>query len=259
MFPILTSLMRHRIGKTGDNGDLRARRPAATPKKRPRAGCPGGACRLMPAFPVRAFEAASSLTSSPNNIATGSLDVTHSRSRSQRRSIHPPASRIISRAGSAAADAGDPPQRHGFEIRRQQDFGRDDQGVPRGRRAWRGRLPTRARDRRATNRRSRRRAVAPDERGPHLSYRGRAGPGRTGPDAQRAPQGRARLCAVSRGANPTTRRAGSGQCRQAVGGACAACHAGERRAGSARYRAPDADHRGGLCRARGRQRRCRAH
>ncbi|WIG51851.1 MAG: Ribonucleotide reductase of class Ia (aerobic), alpha subunit [Afipia sp.] len=38
------SLVRFRIGKTGFNADLRARRPAATPKERPRAGCPAVAC-----------------------------------------------------------------------------------------------------------------------------------------------------------------------------------------------------------------------
>ena len=212
--------MRPRIGKTGYDDDLRARRPAATPKKRPRAGCPGGRLQSHAGALRRAFDAASPHDIQPQQHLRG-LPMSQSSQLDRPKPKPLPFSSCAPNRSaapdSAAADAGDPPQRHGFEIRRQQDFGRDDQGVPRGRGAHRGRLPPRARDRRATDRRSRRRAVAPDERGPHLSYRGRAGPGRTGLDAQRAPQGGARLCAVSRGAHPAARRAGSRQVRQAVG------------------------------------------
>ena len=59
----------------------------------------------------------------------------------------------------------------------------------------------------------------------------------------------------------TRQRAGqeAAKAAQAVGGPVAACHAGQRRAGPARYRAPDADHRRSLRRPRGRRAPRRAH
>ena len=252
LLPIFTSLMRRRaLGRPGNDDDLRARRPAATPKKRPRAGCPGGRLQIHAGVCRRAFDAASPKTSGLNNT-TGSADVRIFRShfsRSQNRSLVPVASRIARRAGRRASDAGDPPQRHGFEIRCQQDLGRDDQGVSRRRGPHRGGLAPGARGGGAVDRRGRRRAVAPDERRPHLSHRRRAGPGRTGADAQRAPQGGARLCAVPRRAHQAARRAGGRQIGQACGRTRAACDAGERHQSAARYRAARADRWRGLRRS----------
>src|SRR6476620_3602356 len=96
----------------------------------------------MPALAARAFDAASLLTSSPNNIS-GSVDVaTFSTrlARSQSRSLSPVASGTVDLGGGRAADAGDSPQRHGVKIWRQQDFGRDAQGVSRRRGPRRGGL-----------------------------------------------------------------------------------------------------------------------
>src|SRR5262245_2085652 len=51
--------MRPRIGKTGCDDDLQARRPAVTPKTRPRAGCPGGRVQPRAGASRRAYDAAS--------------------------------------------------------------------------------------------------------------------------------------------------------------------------------------------------------
>ena len=75
-------------------------------------------------------------------------------------------------------------------------------------------------------------------------------------DAQRAPQGRARLRAVSRGAHPAARRAGSRQTphsRRASLRLHVTLANGVQ--GPARHRAPGADHRRGLRRSRRRRRR----
>src|SRR5262245_16151434 len=103
----------------------------------------------MPAPGARAFDAASLMTSSPNNTS-GSNDVATlptRLARSQSRSLYPVAYGIVDPAGRRAADAGDSPQRHGFKIRRQQDLGRDDQGVSRRRGPHRGGFPPGTRSR----------------------------------------------------------------------------------------------------------------
>ena len=135
---------------------------------------------------------------------------------------------------------GHPPQWRRGRLRAIEDRGGDDQGVHCG--AWRagcciGRDPRAGREAHDQRRHG---AVASSAGRRHLSYRRRAGPGRTFADARRRARCRALLRAVSR-----TARAGAGRhaaghacrCRTAAGddrggASCSAGHAAHRGAGA---------------------------
>ena len=217
LLPIFTSLTRvMRIGKTGSDDDLRARRPAATPKNVHGRGVPAVACspcrRLPPAHSMQRPSGPAPTThgvcrcrpSQLVSLEASAAPFLQLRPESSSRAGGALPMQVIRRNGSVS-----PFDASKISVAMTKAFlaveGRRRRGVA-----------PRARDRRGADGRSRRRADAPDQRRPHLPHRGRPGSGRAGADARRAPQGRARLCALSRGTGPAARRAGSRQIGQAI-------------------------------------------
>ncbi len=144
--------------------------------------------------------------------------------------------------------SGDPAQRRGVAVRRIENRRRADQSVPRRRGRQRGRVPARARHRCRADRPDRRQPHPPGRAGPHLPHRRHPGSGRTGPDAQRAPQGGASLRDLSRRARPRTRQGGGRAGQTSRPGATHQIR--RRHIASDRHAAARRHHRGSVRRAR---------
>ena len=205
-----TSLRPQGLGKTGSRDDLQARRPAATPKNVHGRGVPAVACTragisrrrfcprlLCPVELQRASRGPLMSLNLPNAEASASAPLILLRPESLAVMPSEPAMQVIRRNGTVSPF--DPAK---IAVAMTKAF-----LAVEGTHA----LPPRAASMRSSTAADRRVVAALTRRArrrPHLPYRGRAGSGRARADAQRASQGRARLCALPRGARPQARRRG---------------------------------------------------